>query len=154
MPNKSKPGPKPGYRHLDETKEKIRQSLLGKQRTEETKQKIRESLLGRPHSEKHKNNISEAKLLYDLEGKCAERLQELKDDYPEQGIFFEENEPELLFAMQTIRSEKELNYIRRYIETVRILSDEPYQYSSSSCHAAEDVLIELLDFKRFLQKFH
>jgi hypothetical protein len=90
---------------------------------------------------------------HDLDGKCATRLKELKSDYPDQGVFFDENESELLFAMRSLRSEKELNYIRKHIETTRLLPDEPYQYSSSSYHAAEDVMIELLDFKRLLQKF-
>ncbi len=154
MSKKSKPGPPPGYKRSEENKEKYRQNRIGKTHTEETKQKIRESLLGRSHSQKHKQRISGAKTAHDLEGKCAERLQELRDDYPGQEPFFDENEPELLFAMRNVRSEKELNYIRRYVETARLLPDEPYQYSSSSCYAAEDVMIELLDVKRFLQKFH
>ncbi len=129
-------GRKPGYTHSKETKEKIRQSLLGKS-----------------HPEKRKSNISQGKVLYDLDSKCARRLDELKNNYPEEREFFEDNEPELLFAMRDLRSEKELDYIRQYVETEALRPDQPYQYASSSCYAAEDAMIMLLDVKKFLQKY-
>ena len=82
------------------------------------------------------------------------RLQELKDEYPEQETFFNDNNSELLLAMRNIRSETELNHISRYVENGFLKDSEPYQYQSSSCYAAEDALIALLDFKRFLQRYH
>ena len=67
--------------------------------------------------------------------------------------FFVDNRDELLFAMRDVRTERELSDIRRYVETATLRPDEPYQYSSSSCFAAEDAMIALLDFKRLIQKY-
>jgi hypothetical protein len=130
-------GRKPGYRHTEETKEKIRQSLLGV-----------------PHPEERKDNISRGKSLYEQDEKCVARLEELRDNYPEQEGFFLDNREELLFAMRDVRTEKELSDIRKYVEIAALRTDEPYQYSSSSCYASEDATIALLDFKRLLQKYH
>ncbi len=130
-------GRKPGYKHSQETKDKIRQSLTGTH-----------------HPEERKKNISAGKSLYELDEKCLMRFEEMKANYPEQEEFFIDNRDELLFAMRDVRTEKELSDIRRYVETAALRPDEPYQYSSSSCYAAEDAMIALLDFKRFLQKYH
>ena len=130
-------GRKPGYRHSEKTKEKIRQSLTGT-----------------PHTDKRKDNISTGRTLYGLDEKCLNRFEELKSNYPDQEAFFLDNQYELLFAMRDVRTEGELRDIRRYIETAALRPDEPYQYSSSSCYAAEDAMIALLDFKRLLQKYH
>lgn len=130
-------GRKPGYKHSQETKEKIRKSLTGTS-----------------HPEKRKTNIAKGKRLHNLDSKCSARFEELKANYPEQEEFFMDNKDELLFAMVDVRTEKELNAIRKYIETGLLRPDEPYQYSSSSCYAAEDSMIALLDFKRFIQKYH
>ncbi len=129
-------GRPPGYKHSDETKAKIR-----------------ESLTGHAHTRLRNNNIAAAKAVYDQEGKCVRRLEELRDCYPDQYQFFDENEPELLFAMLDVRSEKELEYIRKYVESERLDSGVSYEYASSSCYAAEEAMIALLDFKRFLEKF-
>lgn len=130
-------GRKPGYKH-----------------SEETKKKISKALSGRTKSDEHKDHIASS--MYDLDGKCARRLKELRTSYPDHEVFFDEHEDELLFALQDIRSEKELNNIQRYIETRDLdqipESQQAYQYSSSSCYAAENVMIELLDLKRFLMK--
>ncbi len=89
-----------------------------------------------------------------MDEKCIARFEELKANYPEQEDFFLDNENELLFAMRDVRTEKELTDIRRYVETAALRANEPYQYFSSSCYAAEDTMIALLDFKRFLQTYH
>lgn len=137
--------------HPQETKEKIRNSLKGVPHPQETKDKIRNSLKGIPHSKERRENIAKGKALYELDEKCIVRFEELKANYPEQEDFFLDNENELLFAMRDVRTEKELTDIRRYIETASLRANEPYQYFSSSCYAAEDTMIALLDFKRFLQ---
>ena len=130
-------GRKPGYKHSQETKDKIRQSLKGT-----------------PHPTERRENIAKGKALYELDEKCIARFEELKANYPEQEDFFLDNEDELLFAMRDVRTEKELTDIRRYVEVAALRPNEPYQYSSSSCYAAEDAMIELLDFKRLLQRYH
>jgi hypothetical protein len=130
-------GRRPGYKHSEQTKEKIRQSLLGK-----------------IHSEERRSNISAARSFYELDEKCLARFEELKSDYPDQESFFLDNRDELLFAMRDVRTEKELSDFRKYIETTVLRADEPYQYSSSSFYAAEDNMIALLDFKRLLQTYH
>lgn len=109
---------------------------------------------GFKHSEETKLKISQAKSMYDLDEKCVARFEELKANYPEQEEFFEDNEADLLFAMRDLRTEKELSDIRRYVENAALRPDEPYQYSSSSCYAAEDAMIALLDFKRYLKTLH
>jgi hypothetical protein len=93
-------------------------------------------------------------MMYDLDEKCVRRFEELKANYPDQEEFFEENEADLLFAMRDLRTEKELGDIRKHVENAILRQDEPYQYSSSSCYAAEDAMIALLDFKRYIQKLH
>ncbi len=130
-------GRKPGYKHSQETKDKIRRALTGTQ-----------------HSEERRENIAKGKALYELDEKCIARFEELKANYPDQEDFFLDNEDELLFAMRDVRTEKELTDIRRYIEVAALRPNDPYQYSSSSCYAAEDAMIELLDFKRLLQRYH
>lgn len=137
-----------------ETKDKIRQSLIGTSRPQTTKNKIQQSLIGTTHLEKRRNNISRGKTLYELDEKCLNRYEDLKDNYPEQEEFFVDNKDELLFAMHDLRTEKELTDIRRYVETAALRPDEPYQYGSTSCYAAEDAMIALLDFKRFIQRYH
>ncbi len=150
-------GRKPGYRHSQETKDKIGKSAKEVSRPlhpQKTKDKIRESLTGTPHPEGRRENIAKGKSLYELDEKCRNRFEDLKANYPEQEEFFVDNRDELLFAMRDVRTEKELTDIRRYVETAALRPDEPYQYSSSSCYAAEDAMIALLDFKRLMQKYH
>jgi hypothetical protein len=153
MPSK---GRKPGYKHSEKTKEKIRKSLRGVSHTphtQETKDKIRQSLSGKPHPEERRESIAQGKSLYELDEKCIARYEDLKANYPEQEDFFLDHQDELLFAMRDVRTEKELTDIRRYVETAALRVDEPYQYSSSSCYAAEDAMIALLDFKRLMGKY-
>ncbi len=130
-------GRKPGYKHSEETKDKISQALSGRTKTE-----------------RHKNHIAVS--MYDLDGRCAKRLEELRTDYPEQEEFFDENEEALLLALRDTRTRRELDDICRYIETKELSqireSQRAYQYSSSSCYAAEIVMVDLIDFKRFLEK--
>jgi len=132
-------GRKPGYKHSEATKRKISEAMSGRAKTDE-----------------HRNHIAAA--MFDLDGKCAARLRSLRKEYPGQENFFDDNEEELLFAMQDIRTEKELDDIMRYMETKDLSqireSERGYQYSSSSYYAAEDAMIALLDFKRLLQKYH
>ena len=130
-------GRRPGFKH-----------------SENTKQKMADAKQGRKYSSEHRDSISHAKLMYGLDEKCAQRFEDLKSNYPEQEAFFLDNEEELLLAMRDIRTEKELVDIRRYIETASLRPDEPYQYSTTSCYAAEDAMIALLDFKRLLQTYH
>jgi len=130
-------GRKPGYKHSQETKDKIRNSLKGT-----------------PHPDDRRENIARGKALYELDEKCLNRFEDLKANYPDQEEFFVDNRDELLFAMRDVRTEKELTDIRRYVETAALRPDEPYQYESTSCYAAEDAMIALLDFKRLLQKYH
>ena len=134
-----KRGRKSGYKHSEFTKNKISRTMSGRNKTEE-----------------HKDRIAIA--MYDLDGRCARRLKELREDYPEQKVFFDKNEAKLLFALRDLKSEKELNDIQRYTETKELTqipeSQKAYQYSSSSYFAAEDVMIELIDFKRFLERFN
>lgn len=135
MVGKTGSGRRPGFKHSRETKEKISRSKKGQR-----------------HSPEHRESISQAKLKDGLAEKCTYRFEDLKSDYPEQEAFFDENEIELLFAMEDVRTEQELLDIRLYIENAPLRSEEPYQYSSSSCYAAEDAMIALLDFSRFLRK--
>jgi hypothetical protein len=130
-------GRRPGFKHSDDTK-----------------RKIADSLRGTPLSEARRDNIAQAKAMYDLDEKCVRRFEELKANYPDQEEFFEENEADLLFAMRDVRTEKELSDIRKNVENAVLRPEEPYQYSSSSCYAAEDAMIALLDFKRYIQKLH
>jgi len=146
-------GRKPGYKHSQETKDKMREAKTGTSRPPAVREKIRRSLKGVPHPEERKDSIAQGKALYELDEKCAARLEELKATYPEQEDFFLDNEEELLLAMQDIRTEKELTDIRMYVETASLRPEEPYKYSSSSCYAAEDAMIALLDFKRLAQKY-
>jgi hypothetical protein len=150
-------GRKPGYKHSQETKDKIGKSqsrVPHPPRDQKTKDKIRQSLTGTPHPEQRRDSISKGKALYELDEKCIARYEDLKSNYPEQEDFFLDHQDELLFAMRDVRTEKELTDIRRYVETAALRPDEPYHYSSSSCYAAEDAMIALLDFKRLLQTYH
>lgn len=134
-------GRKPGYKHSDETK-----------------QKISESLTGRTISAEHRSSIASARSELGIDAKCAIRLKELRSDYPDQGEFFDQNESDLLFAMRDVRTEKELSDITRKHEVASLASlresQRAYQYASSSYFATEDAMIELLDFKRLLQRYH
>ncbi len=145
-------GRKAGFKHSTETIEKIRKAHLGTKQGLGTKNKISETMSGRTKTIAHRNRISESML--DVEGKHLKRYIALKEEYPDQEEFFEENKKALLVAMQDIKSERELADIRRYIETGPLYSSIPYSYSSSSCFAAEDVMIALVDAASFLQRFH
>ena len=137
MVGKTGSGRRPGFKH-----------------SESTKQKMAEAKQGRTYGPDHRNSISQAKLMYGLDAMCVQRFEDLKATYPEQEDFFLDNQDELIFAMRDVRTEKELSDIRRYVETAVLRPDEPYQYGSTSCYAAEDAMIDLLDFKRLLQKYH
>jgi len=147
-------GRKPGYKHSPETKQSISQARKGQALTDETKYKMSEAKKGRTYDSTHRDSISQAKLVYGLDEKCVQRFEDLKATYPEQEDFFLDNEEELLMAMRDVRTEKELTDIRRYVETAALRPDEPYQYETTSCYAAEDAMIALLDFKRLLQTYH
>ncbi len=146
-----KPGRKPGFKHSPETIEKIRQSLLGTKQEVGTRSKISHSLSGKNKSTDHRDHISES--LFNLEAKCLQRYNELKAEYPDQQEFFEQNQGDLLYAMQDVKSEKELTDIRRYIESAPLHNALGYEYSSSSCFAAEDAMIALIDAASFIRTF-
>ncbi len=133
MVGNTESGRKPGFKHSESTRRQISESLQGVKKTPE-----------------HRERIAQAKSLYDLDGRCYRRYQEMAKEYPEESEFFEENMSELIFAMQDTLSERELNNIRRFHETANLRHDEPYQYPSTSCFAVEDIMIKLLDFKREL----
>jgi len=147
-------GRKPGYKHSEKTKKRISAALRGQPLAEETKRKMSEAKRGRHYSSEHRENISRAKLVYGLDEKCVRRFEDLKANYPEQEDFFLDHQDELLLAMRDVRTEKELTDIRRYIETAALRTNDGYQYFSSSYYAAEDAMIELIDFKRRLQKLY
>jgi hypothetical protein len=146
-----KRGRKPGFKHSDETIEKIRKSRLGTKHKLDTRAKISKSLSGKIKSQEHRDHISESR--FDLDGKCIQRYIELKAEYPDQEDFFDLNKGELLFAMQDIKSEKELDDIRRYIESSTVHDSMSYHYSSSSLFAAEDAMIALIDAASFFRRF-
>ena len=127
-------GRKPGYTHSAETKNKISQSLSGKAKTPE-----------------HREHISEGRV--DPQARCFARYLEMKAEYPGHEEFFEKNKEELLYMLEDIKSEKELDNIRRYIESSPINPSYSYQYASSSCYAAEDAMIALVDAVAYLRKF-
>jgi Xaa-Pro aminopeptidase len=125
------PGRPPGYKHSEETRQKIRKAHRGLKHSFETRDKISESML-------------------DVDGRCMARLAELKANYPDHAEFFEENEIPLLIALRDVKSDKEIDDIRKYIETdidryskSHLLSG---QYMSSSFQAHEDTIIDLLDY--------
>ena len=150
------PGRSPGYKHSEETRQKIKETLAGRPKSEEHKQKIRKSLQGRPHPLHRRENISYGML--DIDSRCVARFVELKANYPDQAEFFEENETALLIALRDVKSDKEIDDIKRYIETEdidRYAASLSYQYSSFPSH--EDVLIDLLDEYRRqtkIKKYH
>jgi hypothetical protein len=146
-----KQGRKPGFKHSVETIEKIRQSHLGTKQELGTRSKISRSMSGKNKTPDHKERLSES--MFNLDAKCLERYNALKAEYPDQEEFFEQNQEDLLFAMQDIKSEKELTDIRRYIESVPLHNSLTYEYSSSSCYAAEDAMIALVDAASFLRRF-
>jgi len=146
-----KQGRKPGFKHSAETIEKIRQSRLGTKQESGTRSKISHSMAGKNKTTDHKAHISES--LFNLDAKCLQRYNELKAEYPDQQEFFEKNQDDLLFAMQDIKSEKELNDIRRYIESAPLHNSLTYEYSSSSYFATEDAMIALVDASRFIRGF-
>ena len=149
------PGRSPGYRHSEETRQKIVEAAKRRKQLPETRRKISESLQGQVKSEGHRENISYGML--DIDSRCVARLVELKANYPDQTEFFEENEIALLIALRDVKSDKEIDDIKKYIETDDIdrwSGSLSYQYSSSSIHAQEDVVIALLDTFAYLRKFH
>ncbi len=150
-----KPGPKPGFRISEKTKEKMRLAKIGQKRDLKTRQKISKSLSDRSISTLHRDNISQSMSMGE-DKKCWARYQELVDTYPEHLQFFEENQQDILEALYDIKSEKELDDILKYYETAdyRFCCKFPYQYESSSVYAQEDVMIKLLDTINYLRKFH
>ena len=147
-------GRKPGYKHEKETKEKIRQTMTGHTLTDTTKLKIKQSLTGKFKSEEHRSALSES--LSDLDRKCMHRFLEMRDEYPGQEEFFNNNKNKLLYIMRDLKSEKELRDIKKYIE-IKHLDDIPqectkYQYDSSSMYAQEDAMIALVDAASFLKR--
>jgi hypothetical protein len=149
------PGRVPGYEHSDETKKKISEAASRRRHLPSTKDKISKALQGRPKSESHRKKISLG--LLDNYSLCIARLEELKSRYPAQAAFFEENEAALLAALQEVKSDKEIDDIKRYIETediAKYTGTLSYQYSSSSYHAQEDIVIALLDAARDHRRLH
>jgi hypothetical protein len=149
------PGRPPGYHHSEETRRKIKETLAGRTKSEEHKQKIRKSLQGRPHEENRRENISYG--MIDIESRCVARFVELKANYPDQAEFFEENETALLIALRDVKSDKEIDDIKRYIETEdidRYAGTLSYQSATTSFHAQEDAVIKLIDTAAYLRKFH
>ena len=158
------PGRPPGYTHSEETKQKIVEAAARRKHTAPTRQKIAEAAQRRSHapetrrkisetmrgqekSESHREKISFGKL--DIDGRCMARLAELKANYPDHAEFFEENEIPLLIALREVKSDKEIDDIKKYIETGdidRYSKSLSYQSSSSSFQAHEDTVIDLLDY--------
>ncbi len=152
MVGNTESGRKPGFKHSEKTIRQIRETKLGSSKSEESRLKISNSLRGSTKSEEHCRRISRSKYLYDLDGTCVKRYESLCAEYPGEEKFFEDNMTELLFAMQDIRTDKELSDIRRFFETQSLRAETPYQYTTTSCFAAEDVMIALLDLKRELDR--
>ena len=154
------PGRSLGYKHSEKTKQKMREAHRGQHKNVETRQKISDSMRGQSKSEEHRENISQRMLdnqTLDIDRLCRFRLAELKENYPDQAKFFEENEASLLIALRDVKSDKEIDDISRYIETeniARYVGTLSYQYSSSSIYAHEDAVITLIDTVAYLRKFH
>lgn len=137
MPGKR--GRRPGYKH-----------------SEETKAKMRDAKLGKPRSAEDREAIAQARRYSDLEVRCMQRFLEMRAEYPGCEDFFDSNKAKLLFAMRDIKSEKELRDIRKYIETTH-LEDVPqiclqYQYDSTSIYEQERAMVDLIDAANFLRK--
>jgi len=158
------PGRSPGYHHTEKTRQKIKESLSGRTKSDEHRQKIAKSMQGREKSSDHREKLSQLghdreadnRLLY-IDNLCLDRLAELKANYPDHEEFFEENETALLIALREVKSDKEIDDIKRYIETEDIdkyAGSLSYQYASSSFYAQEDAVIALIDTCRYLRKFH
>jgi len=151
-----KRGRKPGYKHSDETKAKMRESHKDLKPDVSTKEKMRQSKLGRRRPEEDRKAIATGRAHADLESKCLRRFLEMRSEYPGQEEFFDGNRKSLLIAMRDVKSETELRDIRRYIETATI--DEipqsylEYQYDSSSIYAHESAMVDLVDAASFLRK--
>jgi len=141
------PGRPPGYLHSEETRQKIKESLVGRAKSEEHRRKIGESMRGQEKSDAHREKISFGML--DIDGRCMARLAELKANYPDHAEFFAENEIPLLIALREVKSDKEIDDIKKYIETGdidRYSKSLSYQSASSSFQAHEDTVIDLLDY--------
>lgn len=148
-------GRRPGYKHDKETKEKISQTLTGVTRDESTKERMRLAKLGNVCSEEERVAQRLARVQKDLENKCMHRFLAMRSEYPGYEEFFDTNQKELLIAMRDVKSEKELRDIRRYFETTQI-DEAPtavlqYQYDSSSIHAHEEVMVDLIDAATYLR---
>ncbi len=149
-------GRKTGYKHSDETKDKMRKSHMGYSQDAGTKDKISQTMRGRLRSEEECRSISTGRAYIDLEVKCLRRFLEMRSEYPGQEEFFDSNRKALLIAMRDLKSETELRDIRRYIETLTI-EEIPqayleYQYDSSSFYAHEAAMVDLIDAANFLRK--
>lgn len=149
------PGRSPGYYHSEETRQKIKNSLSGRTKSKEHRQNIAKSMKGQEKSKEHREKLSQlgfdreadSRMSY-IDKLCIDRLAELKANYPGHEEFFEENEPALLIALRDVKSDKEIDDIKRYIETEdidRYAGSLSYQYASSSFYAQEDAVIALLD---------
>ena len=118
----------------------------------ETRNKISVTMTGVPKPSEHHAKITRSNRERDLAIRCMERLEDLRNSYPTEALFFDEYEPELLLAMQDVRTEKELMDIRLYVEVAPLRPGLPYSQASSSYFAAEDVMIALLDFKIHIER--
>lgn len=150
-----RPGRAPGFKHSEETRQKITDAAKKRKQSPETRRKISESMKGRTKSEDHRDNISYGML--DIDNRCIARFAELKANYPDHAEFFEENEIPLLIALRDVKSDKEIEDIKKYVESEdidRYAGTLSYQYSSRSFHAQEDAVITLLDTISYLRKFH
>jgi len=121
----------------------------------ETIEKMRHSHRGKIHSPETRTRISQTNS-YRLGQLCNLRFIELVHTYPQYEAFFESRKEEFLNALQDIKSERELDYIRLHKENTDIgrAQNLSYSYSSSSIYAHEDLLIEFIDRCSYLQKLH
>ena len=143
-----KRGPKPGSKKSEETKRKIRDARLGTNHSSETKNRISESMASVPKSKDHKNNISKTRT--SNIDRNLKRFEDMRSEYPTESKFFEDNRDALLEFMEEVRSEKELTQLRKHIEVSNLDRDLSFDYPSTSIFAVEDILVEILDFKREL----
>ena len=111
---------------------------------------MRQAKLGVKRSPETRQKISDGKKRAASLDKYTRRFEEFRDEYPDQEEFFDNNREALLELMEDVRSEKELTQLRKHVEIYKVDANTPYEYPSTSVSAVEDLLIELLDFKREL----
>jgi len=75
-------------------------------------------------------------------------FEDLKREYPSFEEFFNKNKEEILFLMEDIQNEVQIQTPSGHVEVSSIASQLSYIYPSTSVFAAEDLLIALIDAKR------